>query len=175
MLKLRDSTSNVGKITIFDENAIISFSDGKDQYTLSLPNTYITCIGNQSQTVIPNEEMDYDITSISNESTVITVEFNRVFKVNDTIWNEPWFRLWKEHYFLEIPGYMLKREIGYKEIPAPVPLHGIFTFDLRPYLPPGQSSTNYIFYVAGTDDYIDDEESDDNHFENDYKIHILLK
>ena len=119
-----------------------------------LPNTYITCIGNQSQTVVPNEETDYDITSITNESTVVTVEFNRVFKVNGTIWNQPWYKIWYENYFLEIPGYMLKRKIGSKEYSRASALTGIFTFDLKPYLPPGQSVTNYIFTVEGTDDYI---------------------
>jgi hypothetical protein len=174
-LEMKDNPYNVGRITIFDRDATIQFSDGKDWFTLSLPNTYITCIGDQSQTQIATEEAGYDITSITNESTMITVTFDRLFLVNGTPQDE-WYRTWYENYFIDIPGYRSKTKIGSRVIPPTVPKTGTYTFDLGPYLPPGQSSVDFNFFVEGTDKTIDAVNRKRSNLRMDPgKIYILLK
>lgn len=174
-LKVLNSTWNVGRITLFDQNDIIQFNDGKEWYTLSLPTTFITCIGGQSETQIATEEAGYDITSITNESTMITVTFDRLFIVNGTPQDE-WYRTWYENYFIDIPGYRSKTKIGSRVIPPTVPKTGTYTFDLGPYLPPGQSSVDFNFYVEGTDKTIDAVNRKRSNLRMDPgKIYILLK
>ncbi len=152
-LKLLETDANVGKITIFDQNSLLHFSDGHQNYTLPLPNTFITCIGNQSQTQISSESAGYEFNPPSIQGSIVTETFTRQFFVNETPWLQPWFRTWYEDYYLEIPGYYPKNKIGSKIILAPVPLIGSYTFDLSKYLPSGVeiSSGNYKFTIVGHD------------------------
>ena len=174
-LKVLNTTWNVGRITLFDQDDTIQFSDGTNWFTLSLPTTFITCLGGQSETQIATEEAGYDITSITNESTMITVTFNRLFIVNGTPQDE-WYRTWYENYFIDIPGYRSKTKIGSRVIPPTVPKTGAYTFDLGPYLPPGQSSVDFNFYVEGTDKTIDAVNRKRSNLRMDPgKIYILLK
>ena len=174
-LKVLNTTWNVGRITLFDQDDTIQFSDGTNWFTLSLPTTFITCLGGQSETQIATEEAGYDITSITNESTMITVTFDRLFIVNGTPQDE-WYRTWYENYFIDIPGYRSKTKIGSRVIPPTVPKTGTYTFDLGPYLPPGQSSVDFNFYVEGTDKTIDAVNRKRSNLRMDPgKIYILLK
>jgi len=151
-LKVLPTPYNVGKITLFDENSIIRFSDGKQWYSVSLPTTIITGIGGQAATPVGSEEVGYEVTNTVKQNTLVTKTFNRNFKVNGTTWNDNWYKKWYEEYFISIPGYLPKTKIGeryYNE--NEVPHEGSFTFDLRKYLPPGVTDVTYNFYVEGTD------------------------
>ena len=151
-LKVLNNSYNVGRITLFDQDATIMFSDGTDWHTLSLPTTYITCIGDQSETQIMTEEAGYDNIVKTIDDTIVTVEFDRVFLVDGIRYTNPWPYRWYEEYFISIPGYMGKTRIGKKTIDPDVPLHGTFTFDLKPFLPPGRDDVDFIFYVEGEDE-----------------------
>jgi Mg-chelatase subunit ChlD len=153
-LKVNNNLLNVGRITLFDESSKISFSDGKQNFELGLPTTYITCIGNQSETQQSSEEAGYVVTYTNITNTIVTEEFTRTFYVNGSAWNEPWYRTWYENYYIDIPGYLGKTKIGSRTIPAPVPLSGSYTFDLKPYLPPGVTTVDFNFYPEGTDGVI---------------------
>ncbi|MGF3496662.1 MAG: VWA domain-containing protein [Methanolinea tarda] len=151
-LKVLPTPYNVGKITLFDENSIIRFSDGKQWYSVSLPTTIITGIGGQAATPVGSEEVGYEVTNTVKQNTLVTKTFNRNFKVNGTTWNGNWYKKWYEEYFISIPGYLPKTKIGeryYNE--NEVPREGSFTFDIRKYLPPGVTDVTYNFYVEGTD------------------------
>jgi hypothetical protein len=157
-LKVLNSSYSVGRITLFDQDATIMFSDGTDWHTLSLPTTYITCIGDQSETQVMTEEAGYDNIVTTIDDTVVTVSFDRVFLVDGIRYTNPWPYRWYEEYFISIPGYMGKTRIGKKtiapdeQIPFGVPLQGTFTFDLKPFLPPGRDDVDFIFYVEGEDE-----------------------
>jgi len=157
-LKVLNNSYNVGRITLFDQDATIMFSDGTDWHTLSLPTTYITCIGDQSETQIATEEAGYDNIVTTIDDTIVTVSFDRVFLVDGIRYTNPWPYRWYEEYFISIPGYMGKTRIGKEtidpadQIPFGVPLQGTFTFDLKPFLPSGRDDVDFIFYVEGEDE-----------------------
>jgi hypothetical protein len=151
-LKVLPTQYNVGKITLFDEDSVIRFSDGKQWYSVTLPTTVITGIGGQAATPVGSEEAGYEVINTAIQNTMVTKVFNRNFKVNGTTWNGNWKRDWYEVYYISIPGYLPKTKIGERRFNAnEVPKEGSFTFDLRKYLPPGVTNVNFNFYVEGTD------------------------
>jgi hypothetical protein len=154
-LKVKATPYNVGRITLFDQDSVIRFNDGTTWRTISIPTTYLTCIGGQSQTQIGTEEAGYDITDKKEQGTLVTMEFDRKFMVNGTPYTQPWYRTWYETYYIYIEGHLPKTKIWAKTIPAPVPLHDSFTFDIKQYLPPGKDNVPYDFYIEGTDHVID--------------------
>lgn len=150
-LQVKNTTLNVGRITFFDEDSVIQFSDGKQWYSVSLPTTYLTCIGGQPQTPIGGEEVGYDLETPTIQDTIVTQTFTREFKRNGVDWNQPWNRTWYETYYISIPGCRGLTKVGQTIIPPDVPLEGSYTFDIRPYLCEGQTEIDFNFYVEGTD------------------------
>ncbi|OPY40224.1 MAG: von Willebrand factor type A domain protein [Methanoregulaceae archaeon PtaU1.Bin066] len=175
-LKVKNTTLNVGRITFFDEDSVIQFSDGKQWYSVALPTTYLTCIGGQPQTPIGGEEVNYVLETPTIKDTIITQEFTRQFKRNGTPWLDDWDRTWYETYYISIPGCRGLTKIGHAVIPPLVPLNGTYTFDIKPYLCEGQTQVTFNFYVEGTDNIIGGSGGNVGGFTFDpNKIYILLK
>ena len=151
-LQVKNTTLNVGRITFFDEDSVIQFSDGKQWYDVSLPTTYITCIGGQPETPIGGEEVSYSFDDPTIQDTIVTQEFTRNFMVNGTVYDGDWERTWYETYYISIPGCRSLTKIGQAKIDPPVPKDGSYTFDIGPYLCEGMEGVvNFNFYVEGTD------------------------
>jgi len=175
-LKVKNTTLNVGRITFFDEDSVIQFSDGKQWYSVSLPTTYLTCIGGQPQTPIGGEEVNYFFETPTIKDTIITQSFNRTFMRNGTPWLYDWDRTWYETYYISIPGCRGLTKIGHAVIQPPVPIRGSYTFDIKPYLCEGQTQVTFNFYVEGTDNIIGGSGGKVGSFTFDpNKIYILLK
>lgn len=175
-LKVKNTTLNVGRITFFDEDSVIRFSDGKVWYSVSLPTTYITCIGGQPQTPIGGEEVSYGMVTPSIQDTLVTQKFTRQFKRNGTPWAGDWDRTWYETYYISIPNCRGLTNIGHARIDPPVPKDGTYTFDIKPYLCGQSGNIPFNFYVEGTDNVIGGGGGSIYNFTFDpNKIYILLK
>lgn len=176
-LQVKNTTLNVGRITFFDEDSVIQFSDGKQWYDVSLPTTYITCIGGQPQTPIGGEEVSYGgFTDPIIQNTIVTQAFTRTFTRNGI--NYPtWNRTWYETYSISIPNCKGVTYIGHAVIPPDVPKDGSYTFDIGPYLCEGMDGkVPFNFYVEGTDYTIGGAGGNDWFIDFDpNRIYILLK
>ncbi len=183
-LKVLENIDNVGRITLFDQGDTIQFMDNENNpYSLSLPTTYITCLGDQSVPPIGIEEVDYswgwddgdDPVKVTDDGYV-TVKFERNFMVDGTP-IDTWHRPWTENYYITIPGYLQKYHLDRVMILAPVPSGGSYTFnlnDLPIHLPQGVIF-NFFFIVEGGDGFIDDREDIERGWINDDSEKILIR
>lgn len=150
-LKLNSDNRSIGSINLFG-NSIINFTT--DQGTIenvTLPETYILCIGDQtpSQTGEP-DPMTYEDLTATNTSTLMSWTFTRNFTRNSTPVTY-WDRTWYEKYYISINPGIGEKKVGESVFHPPVGRSGSFEYDIAQILPKRDQTYQVIFRVKGDD------------------------